>query len=682
MTFGPFLLKKAYVDGDSFVIELADSNGVVRYRPKRFVSFSRHSELYSKAKRLEGSFVTTETSNPEKNSPEQWWIDINAYPSEGQQLDSGPRSGIGVRPTDEQERCIENFSKCDQLKISAFAGTGKTTTLVGIASANRNKRGLYLAFNTEMAREARTKFPGNVECRTTHSLAYQYAEAQYGREKLSEGPNPNRIADFLNLEPVSFGEHSHYSPRQIGKWILDTLRTFCQSDDAILTRGHVNCDGLGQLKAAEDLEHFTDYLLQCAEYLWQHACDPKSNMPLGHDGYLKLWSLRRPHLAYDFIMLDEAQDTNAAVISALKSQSAKMVYVGDKYQQIYGFRGAFNAMDKIDVENEASLTSSFRFGLPVAEIANAIIARFGEVRRISGNPLKPSFINEKPAKTFIYRTNMVLLAGLAEAIKKNRKPFLPGGYADLTALIYDVELLQSGQHAVSNADFFGFKNWQDLVGFSQTQEGSSYQTTVQIFETYGVSNLKKMIQGSAPTEQDADTVLTTAHKSKGKEWDHVEVCDDFATSARLKNLRRTTYSFDDKDVEEITLLYVALTRARHSLNIPDSVLDVFRLYKYNRDPFAPIPERIPDAGGPTVDKSITADSSALVKPVVPARFVRAQQPVLPRAGSGRPFSWTSAPSNTSQGSGQVRRPLAAEEGGSSGLADANKLMALVDRFKK
>lgn len=97
MTFGPFLLKKAYVDGDSFVIELADSNGVVRYRPKRFVSFSRHSELYSKAKRLEGSFVTTETSNPEKNSPEQWWIDINAYPSEGQQLDSGPRSGIGVK---------------------------------------------------------------------------------------------------------------------------------------------------------------------------------------------------------------------------------------------------------------------------------------------------------------------------------------------------------------------------------------------------------------------------------------------------------------------------------------------------------------------------------------------------------------------------------------------------------
>jgi hypothetical protein len=52
-------------------------------------------------------------------------------------------------------------------------------------------------------------------------------------------------------------------------------------------------------------------------------------------------------MEHDFIMLDEAQDTNAAVIYALSKQSGKTVYVGDKYQQIYGFRGAFNAMERI-----------------------------------------------------------------------------------------------------------------------------------------------------------------------------------------------------------------------------------------------------------------------------------------------------------------------------------------------
>ncbi|MDP2095522.1 MAG: AAA family ATPase, partial [Hydrogenophaga sp.] len=239
MTFGPYKLKKSYIRGQYLFIELADSNGVVRYRPKRRVDFDGHSDVHAKAGRLEGCLVTTETSNLAKNPPEEWWIDVNAYPSDREQLDRGSLSGIGVIPTHEQERCIESFIKFDDLKISAFAGTGKTTTLVGIANAARNKNGLYLAFNKEMAQEASTKFPGNVECRTTHSLAYQYAKAYYGREKLNQAPNPNRIAEFLRLEPVSFGEHSNYSPRQIGKWILDTLNTFCQSDDPVLTRWHV-----------------------------------------------------------------------------------------------------------------------------------------------------------------------------------------------------------------------------------------------------------------------------------------------------------------------------------------------------------------------------------------------------------------------------------------------------------
>lgn len=682
MTFGPFILKNSYIDGASFVLELADSNGVVRYRPKRFVSYSGHSELYAKAKRLEGSLVTTETSNPTKNSPEKWWIELNAYPTEKRQLDRGSLSETGVKLTQEQEQCIESFRQCKQLKISAFAGTGKTTTLVGIANAARDSRGLYLAFNREMRRDARSKFPENVTCHTTHSIAHEFAASRYDREKLNESPNPNRVAELLKLEPVSFGEHSHYSPRQIGKWILDTLKTFCQSDDPGLTREHVTCGRLGQLKVADDQEHFNDYLLECAEYIWKHACDPNSDMPLGHDGYLKQWSLSRPQLDYDFIMLDEAQDTNAAVISALKSQNVRTVYVGDKYQQIYGFRGAFNAMDKIAVENEASLTSSFRFGPPVAEIANAIIARFGETRRISGCSLAPSYINQKPATTFIYRTNMGLLSGLAEAIKKNKNPFLTGGQSDLMALAHDVELLQSGRPAVSNSDFFGFKNWPDLVGFSKTDEGSSYQTIVQIFETYGVFNLKKMIQGSALAEQDADMILTTAHKSKGKEWGSVEVCDDFATGTRLNNLRRSSYSFDDELVEEITLLYVALTRARHSLNIPDTVLDALHLYKYNRDPFSPIPERTSGADGPKVDKAIASDGSALVRPVVPARFVRTQQAAQKLPGNRVASTWTTPSGDTSLGTGQINRLPSTENSKSSGLADEGKLMALVDRFKK
>jgi superfamily I DNA/RNA helicase len=304
---------------------------------------------------------------------------------------------------------------------------------------------------------------------------------------------------------------------------------------------------------------------------------------LGHDGYLKLWSISRPSLKYDFILLDEAQDTNAAVIDALSAQRVQTVYVGDKYQQIYGFRGAFNAMEKIHVPTECALTTSFRFGEAVADIANALLGKFGEARRILGNPVKKSTINTMAGTTKIYRTNMGLLSGLAATLGNGGKPFLAGGVGDLSALLNDVALMQSGQPAISNSDFFGFKNWHDLVSFAKTLEGASYQTEVQIFETYGVQQLKLMLERVEKNASDADVILTTAHKSKGKEWAHVEVCDDFATKHRMEYFQQPTYSFDDPSVEEITLLYVALTRAQESLRIPEKILHAINLSKYCRD---------------------------------------------------------------------------------------------------
>nr|WP_249816408.1 UvrD-helicase domain-containing protein [Bradyrhizobium sp. 180] len=55
---------------------------------------------------------------------------------------------------------------------------------------------------------------------------------------------------------------------------------------------------------------------------------------------MKLWALSNPAIAADFILLDEAQDTNPVVLDVLRKQPAQMVYVGDKYQQIYEWRGA------------------------------------------------------------------------------------------------------------------------------------------------------------------------------------------------------------------------------------------------------------------------------------------------------------------------------------------------------
>lgn len=85
--------------------------------------------------------------------------------------------------TDEQKRIVDlskSMNKNEILAIQACAGSGKTSTLEEIALANPKQRFLYLAFNKSIATEAGEKFPKNVEAKTIHSLAFNYAKMRLG----------------------------------------------------------------------------------------------------------------------------------------------------------------------------------------------------------------------------------------------------------------------------------------------------------------------------------------------------------------------------------------------------------------------------------------------------------------------------------------------------------------------
>jgi hypothetical protein len=76
------------------------------------------------------------------------------------------------KPIAEQEAARDLFQKREGLRIDAYAGTGKTTTLQLLADSS-SQRGLYLAFNRSIAEEARKRFPRRVTCATSHSIAFE-----------------------------------------------------------------------------------------------------------------------------------------------------------------------------------------------------------------------------------------------------------------------------------------------------------------------------------------------------------------------------------------------------------------------------------------------------------------------------------------------------------------------------
>ena len=387
--------------------------------------------------------------------------------------------------TSEQAHAVDLFKTSQLLKISAFAGTGKTSTLTAVAKST-SRRGLYLAFNKSIAEEARAKFPNSVDCRTTHSLALRTVPDAFrgNTSKLMGALQGNHIARLLSIEEIAVGGVT-LKPRSLGYLTARTVQRFCQSgDDAVLLH-HVPLSGKLDRIDPQYQEQFKVYLSKLAAHLWDRMNDPYDDAPLGHDGYLKLWSVSQPQLNYDFLLLDEAQDTNEAVLSVLRCQDSHLTLVGDRHQQIYEWRGATNAMASVEADAEAVLTRSFRFGDAVADAATSILRVLGESRRVIGDPTRNSRIASYGAtRAVLCRTNAGVVSVLVESLATGRRPHVVGGVSELLRMLDDVTRLKWGIPAEC-AEFFGFRDWSEVVEFAESDEGESLRSFVSIVGAFG-----------------------------------------------------------------------------------------------------------------------------------------------------------------------------------------------------
>ena len=116
----------------------------------------------------------------------------------------------------------------------AFAGSGKTTTLLRFTEKNPNTRFLLIVYNRAVSDEASGKFPNNVKCRTIHQLAYRHIIANGFMKKKILG----------NIFPTSLLESNILRDRpgirryQREKLVIDTLNRFWGSADDTITLAH------------------------------------------------------------------------------------------------------------------------------------------------------------------------------------------------------------------------------------------------------------------------------------------------------------------------------------------------------------------------------------------------------------------------------------------------------------
>jgi hypothetical protein len=484
----------------------------------------------------------------------------SARPELPQTYSPRPSLAHGFKPTDEQLDCLDKFRTRGSLKINAFAGTGKTSTLKLLAQESRN-RGTYLAFNRSLELEARAKFPQNVTCMTVHDLAYHSMAKRFREDKLIGRLNADQLAETLNLRDVDIPGQMTLRARTLSSMILKSIQAYTLSDESEICVDLVPRDGRFIGLKNELWALIANCVHAYAVKVWDRMRDPQDTMPLGRDGCLKVWAFTKPRIIGDFILLDEAEETSAVVLEILGQQSAQMVYVGDRFQQIYEWQGALNAMESVASDHVANLTTSFRFGQEIAEVASRILWTQGEQRRLTGNSSIQSRIGPNYPNAILGRSNSAVMGAVLEALSNNRRPYVAGGTQALKDLVEAVMDLKAGI-ASEHPEFFGFATWNEVLEFIESGEGEHMITLINILRHFSEKQLIWALNRCEEKESNADIIVSTAHKAKWRDWDAVRLTGDFLSSKQVTA----------KEAAELRLLYVALTRGRISVDIAPETL--------------------------------------------------------------------------------------------------------------
>jgi DNA helicase-2/ATP-dependent DNA helicase PcrA len=102
--------------------------------------------------------------------------------------------------TDEQLAAQDAARTSANIMLDAYAGTGKTTTLVSMAKFMKPRRSLGLAFNTKVAKELGSKLPSFFEVKTFNALGFKVWADKLGFFPTMDDKKVGRIISALLKE--------------------------------------------------------------------------------------------------------------------------------------------------------------------------------------------------------------------------------------------------------------------------------------------------------------------------------------------------------------------------------------------------------------------------------------------------------------------------------------------------
>lgn len=480
--------------------------------------------------------------------------------------------------------------------VEAVAGSGKTTTLAEICHRiPRTQTVRVFMFNKPVSDTFKTKVAkSNVIISTYNSAGYQALLRHFGARVETER---FKISTLLRevLDPDDYKAYGDPLKQLLGLARGAGIGCLRGGDawDELIDHHDLEFDWLIPPRIPEKeldahllqerrrvIQLARDLLLTsndaaAEQFAWRIDFDDQLYLPI-------LWDLPLP--TYDWVLVDEAQDTNAIQREILKRSLApggRLIAVGDRHQAIYGWRGAStDAMDLIQQDFEAvqlPLSVCYRCARAIVEKAQTVVAqiepaldaRAGEV--VEAVPLS-GLAMLTPRDAILCRNNAPLVKTAYQLIAQGVACQILGkdigdGLIKLIDKLHprDVEDLDEKLHDYQTRETKRYRKQQ------QESKAQGVEDRVQCIATI-IESLDQETRTLAGVRQAILTLfgdgtqdrltLSTIHKAKGQEWRRVAII--------RSDLLPSFYATKAWQVaQEANLQYVAWTRAKETLWIMD-----------------------------------------------------------------------------------------------------------------
>lgn len=455
--------------------------------------------------------------------------------------------------TEEQLKFIRH-NGTDSVILTATAGSGKTASAAGrliwlLEQGVKPERIIFFSFTNDAVNELRNRIKNpRVNVTTIHSFClstlakcrkfkktadfhhfinwYKKNCTPGNKARIDEKINFKRRVERLESEPEYFSS-------QISKYKM------LQQDNVKSRLPDFFIEYTRFLKQTGSRD-FTDMLVETLRLTDSRTWDDEM------------------HKRYDYVFVDEYQDTSALQLKILLKLKAKVYHlIGDRNQSIYSFSGSNCEMiekllkqDKPTVEY--SLSRNFRSDYNIVEHSNAYSSLEAVAHSEKPGKVNKTLIDESELVKLMKKKDVVVLARTNAVIRKLEEKFL-------------IKKIPMKYHNVFS---------QDELDIIRKKEGVTPQLNrklKRILPEFGKgSELIKFIDENIESK----TFITTIHKSKGREFPTCVVVNSISPDVivhnglELDDKELKSLSFDPGDIEDLEAMnvhYVAITRPKHEL---------------------------------------------------------------------------------------------------------------------